>query len=198
MRHLYFDVETDGLGAFRPPTQRLMQLGWVLRGPAGPDGSPEREERCFLVRGVSRVSPSVPHRISAADCTRDGVDFGAAYAAFLEAVGLADALVAHNIEFDVGVVRLEVHTRLGPAALESLDALLHSKRLVCSMRATTEHCRLPARSGSAGHKFPTLTELHRTLFGSDPGEALHDALEDCRVLERCYVEFMRRMAPEAA
>ena len=41
------------------------------------------------------------------------------------------------------------------------------------------------RARGGGFKYPTLSELHRCLFGYPPAEQLHDALADCRVTERC-------------
>ena len=72
--------------------------------------------------------------------------------------------IAHNLEFDEKVLGAE-YLRAGlPDPLARMDRL-------CTMRASTDHCKLPGRRG---YKWPTLEELHRHLF-DEPIEGSHDA-----------------------
>jgi len=56
------------------------------------------------------------------------------------------------------------------------------------MKESTEFCRLP---GKYGHKWPTMDELHRILFGESFDDA-HDASADCLACMRCFFALKRR------
>lgn len=179
---LFVDVETDGLGGFRPPRQRVMQVAWVLADMREGGG---REEGCFLVKGVRAVNPMVPHDITPKRCRELGEPFEEAACGLAAAMRRADCVIAHNADFDVGCLLRELELRgCDDDAVGGLGALLRGKRVVCSMRETTQFCGIP-RARGGGCKFPTLAELHTVVTGAAPAEPLHDALNDCRVLERC-------------
>ena len=95
----------------------------------------------------------------------------------------ASLLVAHNIEFDLGVVGAEFY-RAGHSE-NPLDALPH----YCTMRETTDVCRIPG--GRWGWKWPTLDELHYHLFGHGL-QGAHEALADARACARCYFRLVRQ------
>ena len=56
------------------------------------------------------------------------------------------------------------------------------------MVGTTELCRIP---GQFGYKWPSLSELHRFLFGTGYEEA-HDAGADVAACADCFLELRRR------
>jgi hypothetical protein len=193
-RALFLDVETDGLGGFRPPTQRVMQVAWVLADLA--EGG-AREEASFYVQGVRAVNPRVPHDITPKRCWEQGVPFEEAARGLADALGRADCIVAHNAEFDVGCILRELQLRgCEDEEVGGLVSMMKGAPVVCSMRETIDFCGLP-RARGGGLKFPTLSELHVAVTGEVPREALHDALNDCRVLERCVRGLQRPSATTA-
>ena len=66
-----------------------------------------------------------------------------------------DAVVGHNIEYDEEVIRQEL-ARLGRSGdYQPIKSL-------CTMRTSTDHCKLQGRGFS--FKPPKLSELHKHLF----------------------------------
>ena len=94
----------------------------------------------------------------------------------------ASIFVAHNIAFDTKILDAEFH-RAGRATRMECK----SKRLHCTMQASTKFCNLP---GLYGAKWPTLQELHTTLFKTG-FDGAHHALVDVEACVRCYIELRR-------
>lgn len=69
-------------------------------------------------------------------------------------MGDADIIVGHNIDFDVKVVGCEMFRY-------NINNELSSKRRICTMKSTTDLCKI---SGSYGYKYPKLQELYKKLF----------------------------------
>jgi len=91
--------------------------------------------------------------------------------------------VAHNVRFDERVIGAELF-RAGRTRNP-----IESKTRCCTMRETTDFCRIPG--GPRGYKWPTLDQLHRTLFGVG-FEAAHNAIADVRACATCFFELKRR------
>jgi hypothetical protein len=72
--------------------------------------------------------------------------------------------------------------RLGYAR-ETVEKELCARRHFCLMIAAAAFCRLPGRFGKP--KYPTLTELHRKLFGEEPRRC-HSAPADVGATARCF------------
>ena len=172
---LVLDVETNGIGAFRPvPTQDIVQIGMILG----------EQESCFFVQGVKSVNPSVPHDITPEICAAEGLSREEACSRVLKCIYACDVIVGHNIEFDLGCL---YHTFSERRA--DLKSAVSCKEIVCTMHSTTSLCKIPfpnAKPWSKRYKWPKLEELYVCLFGSTPDAKLHDALEDCRVTKKCY------------
>ena len=173
--HLVFDTETTGLCR-----GRLVQIAWLL---CDDDGQTVRRE-CFIVRPDGFAIPPDAVRIHGITTDRaifSGIPLRAALEAFRQAAAESGTVVAHNLAFDSGVVAAEC-TRCGVA---NPLAVMPS---FCTMEASVGVCGL-RRPG--GLKWPTLTELHRTLFGSVYSGA-HDAGNDAAACARCFFELRRR------
>jgi DNA polymerase III epsilon subunit-like protein len=111
---------------------------------------------------------------------QNGVDLKAVLTAITPDISNASVLVAHNMSFDEKILGAEFLRAGYPNVVES-------KARRCTMQEATSYCRLPGRYG---HKWPTLAELHVTLF-STPFEGAHQALVDVRACARCYFELKR-------
>jgi DNA polymerase III epsilon subunit-like protein len=89
----------------------------------------------------------------------------------------AREIVAHNIEFDIGVLQRT-------AAVLGTPMLALPERRVCTMRESTEIVGLHTRSGRP--KWPKLAEAY-AHFAQRPMSGAHDALSDvyaCRAVLR--------------
>lgn len=179
---LVFDTETAGLPRdwSAPLTDvanwpRLVQIAWLCCDDSGT----ELASREHLIKPdgfvISRQASNV-HGITTKQALAEGVDLQPVLAEFSEAVQAAGAVVAHNVDFDTKIVGAEL-IRAGMANVFT------GKTLRCTMRESTDYCRLPGRRG---YKWPTLTELHEILFG-EGFEGTHGALADARAAMLCFL-----------
>ncbi|MFZ2054912.1 MAG: 3'-5' exonuclease [Candidatus Aminicenantales bacterium] len=185
-RFFLFDCETTGLPRtryFSPDDvegwPRLVQVAW---GRFDSRGNAE-EAACHIIRPDGFRIPADAtkiHGITQARALRAGRELGEVLDEFLGAAERpGTVLVAHNLDYDFGVIGGEL-VRMGKP-LRFLDI-----PGICTMKSTTDLCRLP-RPGGFGFKWPTLEELHVHLFGR-AYEGAHDAARD---LEACARSFFR-------
>ena len=177
---LYFDVETDGYGGFNPPKQNLIQLAWIFNGT----------RHSYLIKGVQSINPQVPHKITPQMLNEQGLEFSDVWKLFSRDFNKANYIVAHNIAFDSGIISRELLINDLDVSVIQRFKNKCKKYGICTMKETTEFCKLEKVGNSKlypGYKWPRLTELHQKLFGTEPSEEMHDALNDCVVTERCYL-----------
>ncbi len=185
--YLFFDTETTGFPArWNAPCSdtenwpRLVQIAWVR---CDADGR-RLDGESHLVRPLGFSIPKDAervHGISTARALLEGDALGEVLDAFSVALAASDVVVAHNIDFDECVVAAEF-TR------EGKTTELQRKPKVCTMKASTDYCRLPGRNG---FKYPSLSELYFTLFRKRLDEA-HHAEADVNALVECFYELKRR------
>jgi DNA polymerase III epsilon subunit-like protein len=187
--YLVFDTETTGIPRNHdaPASDignwpRLVQIAWLLADAEGR----ELRSQAFIIRPEGFVIPDDAVRIHGIDtetARRRGIDVASALDAFATDLSAAEMLVAHNVRFDEGVIGAEFFR----AGREKNP--IASKTRWCTMRQATDFCRIPG--GPRGYKWPTLDQLHRTLFGVG-FEAAHNAVADVRACATCFFELKRR------
>jgi DNA polymerase III epsilon subunit-like protein len=187
--YLFFDTETTGLPRnYNAPASdvsnwpRLVQLAWLLADRAGS----ELKSRASIIRPDGFVIPEGAariHGITTEIARARGIGLAEALKAFEEDLGAAEVVVAHNIEYDAGVVGAE-YFRSGRK-----KSPIAAQTLVCTMRGSTEYCALAG--GPRGYKWPTLQQLHQRLFGAGFAAA-HDAVTDVGACAKCFFELKRR------
>ena len=121
------------------------------------------------------------HGISTEKALLSGISIQTALNRFRSAIISCNVAVAHNMVFDEGVILAE-YSRIGE--LSPFQDL----KCICTMEASVPICRI-YRSG--GWKYPKLTELYRTLFGSEY-DGYHDALLDAKATTKCFFELRRK------
>jgi DNA polymerase III subunit epsilon len=179
MKYLFFDTETAG---FNGP---ILQLAWILADESG-----EVLEQCktlinHSIQYAINLKALEIHGITKEMCEAYGVDPFGEIVRLLAQMSVADKIVAHNLAFDWDMLAKD-RTRYNVT-----DPMpLHSK-VFCTMKATTEICKLPNPNGGSGYKWPKLQELHVYLFGEE-FDGAHDALADVRATAKCYFELKRR------
>lgn len=185
--YLFFDTETAGLPRYRnAPAHdarawpRLVQIAWLFCD----SGGHVVRQACFIVRPEGFTIPPDAvrvHGITTETAVRTGVSLPTVLDAFRQELVRSNTVVAHNVAFDSAVVAAE-------CARAGLADPFSGIPSVCTMEASVRVCGM-RRPG--GLKWPTLTELHRTLFGSVYSGS-HDAGNDAAACARCFFELKRR------
>ncbi len=184
--YLIFDTETTGLPQdySAPITDldnwpRLVQLAWQLHDHTGK----------LLSSGNYIVKPegfTIPfnsekvHGISTERALKEGHDLEFVLKEFRKAIDESHFMVGHNVSFDERVMGAEYLRKKIPSAI--MD-----KPKIDTKDEATEYCAIP---GARGYKWPTLTELHKKLFGTDFEDA-HDAAADVEATARAFLELVR-------
>jgi DNA polymerase-3 subunit epsilon len=187
--YLVFDTETTGIPRDHdaPASDignwpRLVQIAWLLADGEGH----EVRSQAFIIRPDGFVIPDSAARVHGIDtqtARQLGIEVGSALDAFAKDLSAAEILVAHNVRFDEGVIGAEFF-RAGRTRNP-----IESKTRCCTMRETADFCGIPG--GPRGNKWPTLDQLHRTLFGVG-FEGAHNAIADVRACATCFFELKRR------
>jgi DNA polymerase-3 subunit alpha len=179
--YLIFDTETTGLPKnYNAPVSdlenwpRLVQLAWQLHDSKGNLISAQS----YIVKPEGFTIPynsQQIHGISTERALEDGQDLTIVLKHFTEDLAKTEITVGHNIEFDLNIVGAEY---LRTAQANHLEPVAS----IDTKEVSTEFCAIPGGRGGK-FKWPTLTELHKKLFGEGFGEA-HDAAYDVDARKR--------------
>ena len=188
MAILFFDTETSGFPSkkIEPTSQKnawIVQIGMALTDN---DGKIINQDSFFIRsngRSITKGAQNV-HQISKIQTEIYGVPETLLCTLFESYLQCANLIVGHNISFDIEMVKL----LLARNSMYYIGSLLQILPTKCTMRASTEFCKLP---GKRGYKWPKLTELFHILFPEETFDA-HDALEDIKATIKCYIELRKR------
>ena len=179
--YLFFDTETSGLPKnYKAPITdldnwpRVIQLAWLTTEEDGTEIASHE----YLIKPIGFVIPeeaSKVHGITTEMAMMSGVSIITALKSITPDIINASTIIAHNIAFDEKVLGAE-YLRL------HLENVLTLKKRICTMLSSVNHCKIP---GKYGNKWPTLDELHTTLFNESVVNA-HNALADVRACTKCF------------
>jgi DNA polymerase III subunit epsilon len=185
--YLFFDTETNGLpknyNAVMTDVDnwpRIIQLAYILTDENGK----EIESYCELIKPEGWTIPREKFWIDNGYATElsmeRGVPIQQALQGLAKSVEQSKVMIAHNLAFDRPIVGAEMFR----AKLN----IYEKPTGFCTMRATTNLCKLPGRYG---YKWPKLEELHHFLF-KEGFEGAHDALNDVRATIKCFFELKNK------
>jgi DNA polymerase III subunit epsilon len=186
--YLFFDTETTGLPRRGLPPPQIVSLAWVLTDKTG--RVLETEYHMIVPDGWTIPADATAiHGITTEDAVAHGKPILTILRRFLTAVERADALVAHNLEFDRMMVDATLLQHLGrPEGLVGFK-----KSMLCTMKLGKPVARVVGKHPGS-YKYPKLSELYRSLFERDPNPAsLHNALVDTLLLVECFWEMTKRL-----
>lgn len=188
--NIFIDTETSGMVTFdsarkgfqrfpkytaldKYDTARVVSICWLVC-----QHDKIIEQGYYVIRPTTfQISPESQaiHGISQEEAMSTGVELDGVLQEFQIALSKCKSIVAHNIEFDVNVIKSECH-RLGMDALvEAIDTKHH----VCTMLKGREFMNVKKR--------PKLTELYQHLYGEELKNA-HNALADTMCCFKCYIK----------
>lgn len=98
-------------------------------------------------------------------------------------------LVGHNVIFDINVIKSEMFRYMKKNQLVNFPILRKIEKLpyFCTMKSTTEICKLPNKNFPDKYKYPKLEELYHYIFGKKP-ENLHNSMNDAIYTLECLIE----------
>jgi len=189
--YLFFDTETNGLPKnFKAPATdldnwpRVIQLAWQLYD----EDENLISENCTLIKPDGWTVPEdsefhKEHGYTNENLQENGVELKGVLQKFVEDIDKSKYMIAHNMDFDRNVVSAElIRYSVRPNV---------KPEKVCTMKESTNFCKIPNTSRWGGYKWPTLIELHQKLF--DEGfDGAHDALEDVRACAKSFFELKKR------
>lgn len=185
---LFFDTETTGLPIDEdaPITDldnwpRLVQLAYLIydyNGKLLHSGN-------HIIRPVGFSIPTEStkiHGISTEKAIEEGLELGFVLREFNRLIEISDYIVAHNLIFDENIIGAEFLRSYMQNPLDIKDGF-------CTMIDAMELFNDSDNENSYYTKFPTLSELHYSLFRSD-FDGAHNALNDVRATARCFWELI--------
>ena len=143
------------------------------------------------------IESSAIHNITKEISDEHGVPIKEVINNFVKDLAECSMLIAHNLEFDMNMLIVELLRMNREAELiedESTVELNNSAYETimkigkyCTMKETEKKCNIKAisKSGKEYTKFPTLSELHYFLFKSYP-KNIHNSLNDILICLRCF------------
>lgn len=113
-----------------------------------------------------------------------GIDIEKALDVFDNALLKADVVVGHNISFDKRLYMVET-IRKKRCQYFTINKI--KKQEYCTMKQGKDICKIEKTNykGETYYKYPTLSELYKTLFNKEPN-GLHNAKNDVLACFRCY------------
>ena len=186
IHYLFFDTETTGLPIdyYTPTYQtklwpRLVQLSWITTD----EDCNILSQNDFIIYPDGFTIPSDAsklHGITTDIAKEKGKPLKEVMDKFMEDFKAAKAIVGHNIDFDKKILSAELYR------LKQKD-IMNSKQSLCTMKASTNFCKIP---GPYGYKHPKLQELHKKLFGCEFKDA-HNSMSDVTATLKCFKEMRR-------
>ncbi len=177
--YLFKDTETTGVdnGA------RICQLGAILTDA---DGKTLGELNTLIKIGDTPIHPMAfaAHGITAELANKYGWDIDHALMALDNMAAHAERTIAHNLDFDRRMLKLAYDRTTWVGKIITMPS-------VCTMKMSTDVCKIPAAKSGTKYKWPKLQEVHKFLFGVE-FEGAHDAMEDIRATARVFFELKKR------
>lgn len=187
---IFFDTETTSKAEMKAPASDPRQPHIVsLAALLAEDDGTERGSINLIVKPDGWTIPAEAtaiHGISNELANRAGIPLVSVLSAFSMLAACADTVIAHNLDFDYLVAAAAFYRMARPFRLRDM------KRF-CTMRASTDLCKIPGRYG---FKWPKLTEALKILLNEDLQNA-HDAMADMRGCARLYFHLINIAAPVA-
>jgi len=196
MKIVVFDTETSGLPKSRilTPTNIhmwpfIVQFSYIIFDTETND----------VIKSYDAIVKVKPYNIISKDSIKfhgitqeiselKGIHIDKVLDEFLWDLEDVDMIVAHNIEFDLNMLRVEL-MRIGCENMElRLTNMIKTQQFYCTMRQSIDLCKIE-KENSRGkyYKFPTLSELHKHLFDVEP-KHLHNSFHDILCTIRCFIK----------
>ncbi len=202
MKIIVFDTETSGLPKSRTITPNtvhlwpfIVQFSYIIFD-TDTNSVLKSYDAIVKVKPYNVISKdSIKfHGITQEISESKGINIDKVLFTFISDMRNADMIVAHNVEFDLNMIRVELLRLEQGALVDKLELELRKAifedhaNFYCTMRESVDLCKIE-KENSRGkyYKFPTLTELHKHLFEVEP-KHLHNSYHDILCTIRCFIK----------
>ena len=170
---LFIDTETNGLPDMKDmvwgnypdfhdskkyDSARIVQLSFIVTDKQY--NNLDLQDYIIKREGFD-INNSEFHSITNEVSDKEGIDFDEAFNAFYESLKKTDHIIAHNIAFDISVIKSELYRRKLFHIIEEIN----KKKLLCTMRHTKNIIKIINKFGK--YKYPSLKELYRYCFDKE-------------------------------
>ena len=211
MKIIIFDTETTGLPKSRQSLvtdtkewPHIVQFSYIIY-----DTTANKLEKVedFIIKLAAEIDipeeSSKIHGITKEISNERGVSIKEVIDKFMVDLSNCNLLIAHNLEFDMNVLIVELIRMNKIARLieddESMELNNSNYEKItkiekyCTMKETEKKCNIKAvsKTGKEYTKYPTLGELHYYLFRSYP-KNLHNSLNDILICLRCFYMLQKK------
>lgn len=181
MKFLVLDIETNGVGSFRPPRQKPIQVSFQL---VNEDGTVLKKYSEFI-RGVKKIQWGG----SIGECpwtveyiNENGVSLLSCIKEIKKNLDDETIIVGHNIDFDMGTL---MHFKF--------SRTVSTQPKYCTMKNTVQYCKIE-KNGDArkydGYKWPRLSELANKLNIEVDEDSFHDSIYDVEITKQCLLKLI--------
>ena len=178
---IVLDIETDGIGSFRPGRQRPIQVSYVK---CDHKGNILKTYNKFI-KGVYTIrSPVFPADWTLEQINRDGIDIAECVEEIENDIDEHTRIVGHNIDFDI-----ECIVYLCPSTK------INQTKRICTMKNSVSFCKIPRKGAGSqygGYKWPRLAELSKCLDIDVDESRLHDASYDIELTKKSFFKLVQR------
>ena len=211
MKIVIFDTETTGLPKNRQSLvtnteewPHIVQFSYIIYNL---DTNNLEKVSDFIIKLENEIDipeeSSKIHGITKEISNEKGVSIKEVIDRFIVDLSDCELLIAHNLEFDMNVLIVELIRMNKYAELlednvsidfnnTAYEKIINIKKY-CTMKETEKKCNIKAvsQTGKEYTKYPTLGELHYCLFKSYP-KNLHNSLNDILICLRCFYMLQKK------
>jgi DNA polymerase III epsilon subunit-like protein len=206
MRFLVFDTETTGLPKTRyinpfalEEWPHIVQLSYIVYDTETNDIVDSKDYIIKLPHYVLIPEESSKiHGITNDISAEKGCFIEDILNEFFYQLRSCDAVIGHNIEFDINIVKVELLRIINGGNETSsqlklykkdLHFLTHFNNVICTLKDSIAFCNIQSidKRGKPYLKYPKLSELHEKLFNKTPSN-LHNSFNDVLVTLRCFMK----------
>lgn len=181
--YLILDIETNGIGSFRPPSQKPIQVSFQHIDGKGN----VLKDYSEFIKGVNKIKwgGSIGECPWSVDfVNKNGVDLIECIKGIKECIDEKTIIVGHNIDFDVGTLMKAIYSKT-----------IYTTPKLCTMKTSTDFCKIQKNGYSSkygGYKWPKLAELARILDIKIEVDNFHDSKYDVEITKQCFLELLKR------
>ena len=171
--YIFVDVETNGIGTFRPPTQTITQLSYIKTD----DNRNIIKTYSKLIKGATELADISQVVFTLDQINKEGVELKDALLEFQKELEDYPCFIAHNAEFDFLILKNNA---------DKLDIKLNLHEYFCTMKSSTNYCMIKSDHPYSTYKWPKLSELAEKMQIRYNPDKLHNSEEDVLILMNCF------------